>query len=31
MSEWTEIIDGLTDHVTLLKELGARSVQLPPR
>ena len=30
MSEWTEIIDGLTDHVTLLKELGARSVQLAP-
>lgn len=30
MSEWTEIIDGLTDHLTLLKELGARSVQLDP-
>ncbi len=30
MSEWTEIIDGLTDHLTLLKELGVRSVPLDP-
>ena len=30
MSEWTEIIDGLTDHLTLLKELGERTVSLDP-
>ena len=30
MSEWTEIIDGLTDHLTLLRELGERTVSLDP-
>jgi len=26
MSEWTDIIDGISDHVALLKELGERTV-----
>ncbi|HRU69498.1 MAG TPA: uracil-DNA glycosylase [Kiritimatiellia bacterium] len=30
MSDWTEVIDGLADHLTLLKELGVRSVQVAP-
>lgn len=30
MSEWTDIIDGIADHVTLLQELGERTVELAP-
>ncbi len=30
MSEWTDIIDGLADHLALLKELGARSIEVEP-
>ena len=30
MSEWTDIIDGLADHLALLKELGTRSVEVEP-
>ncbi|HOR98410.1 MAG TPA: uracil-DNA glycosylase family protein [Kiritimatiellia bacterium] len=30
MSEWTDILDGLTDQITLLKELGLRTVELDP-
>lgn len=30
MSEWTDIIDGIADHVTLLKELGERTIELDP-
>ena len=30
MSDWTDIIDSLTDHVSLLKELGERSVEIDP-
>ena len=29
MSEWTDIVDCVTGHVTLLKELGVRTVELP--
>jgi len=28
MSEWTDIIDGIADHVALLKELGERTVEI---
>jgi len=30
MSDWTGIIDDVASHVTLLKELGVRTVELPP-
>lgn len=30
MSEWADILDGLTDQITLLKELGLRTVELDP-
>ena len=30
MSDWTDIIDDVTSHVALLKELGVRTVALPP-
>lgn len=30
MSEWTDIIDGIKDHIALLHELGARDVALDP-
>ena len=30
MSEWTDIIDGITDHIALLRELGAREAMLDP-
>ena len=30
MSEWTDIIDGIADHVALLKELGERTVEVDP-
>jgi len=30
MSEWTDIIDEVIDHVTLLKELGERTVEIDP-
>ena len=30
MSQWTECIDEVIQHVTFLKELGQRSVELPP-
>ncbi len=30
MSEWTDIIDDAIDHVTLLKELGERAVEIDP-
>ena len=30
MSDWTTIIDDVKEHVTLLKELGVRSVEFPP-
>lgn len=30
MSEWTDIIDGLADHLALLKELGTRSIEVEP-
>ncbi|MCL1920434.1 MAG: uracil-DNA glycosylase [Kiritimatiellaeota bacterium] len=30
MSDWTDIIDDVSAHVTLLKELGVRTVELPP-
>lgn len=30
MSDWTDTIDGLIDHVTLLKELGQRTVEIDP-
>jgi len=30
MSEWTDILDGIADHVTLLKELGERTVEIDP-
>ena len=29
MSEWSDSIDGVIQHVTLLKELGQRTVELP--
>jgi DNA polymerase len=30
MSNWTDIIDGIADHIALLKELGERTVALDP-
>lgn len=30
MSDWTDIIDGVIDHVSLLRELGERSVEIDP-
>lgn len=30
MSEWTEIIDGIADHIVLLKEMGERTVEIDP-
>lgn len=30
MSEWTDIIEGLADHIALLKELGERTVEIDP-
>lgn len=30
MSDWTAIIDAVIDHVSLLKELGERSVEIDP-
>lgn len=30
MSEWNEIVDALIDHATLLRELGARTIELDP-
>jgi DNA polymerase len=30
MSDWTDIIDGIADHIALLRELGARDVALDP-
>jgi DNA polymerase len=30
MSEWTEIIDGIADHIALLKELGERTAEVDP-
>jgi len=30
MSDWTDIVDDVIGHVTLLKELGGRVVELPP-
>ena len=30
MSDWTDIIDGVIDHVNLLRELGERSVEIDP-
>ena len=30
MSSWTAIVDDLIDHVTLLKELGGRNVEVDP-
>jgi len=30
MSAWTDIIDDVAGHVTLLKELGVRSMEMPP-
>ena len=30
MSEWTDIIDGIADHIVLLKELGEQTVEVDP-
>jgi len=30
MSDWTDIIDGVIDHVNLLRELGQRAVEIDP-
>jgi uracil-DNA glycosylase family 4 len=30
MSQWSEIIDEVIQHVTLLRELGERTIELPP-
>ena len=30
MSEWTDIIDGIADHIALLRELGASEIKLDP-
>ena len=30
MSDWTDIIDGIADHIALLRELGARDAAIDP-